>query len=197
MDEHADPRVARTRATVLGAAADIVVEGGPTALTIDAVVARSGVARSTIYRHWPTRDDLLVGVFLDCAPLARVPDPQLGFEDAMRAFLHDLVDQLSDPKWARMMPAMMALKAYEPTIADIEHRMEERQSQLSDHLFDRGEREGWFGPDLDRSAAIALLVGPLVFALITGDTPLTTELADASLRGFLAGLRAPARRAGA
>lgn len=190
MDDSADPRVARTRAAVLDTAADIVVEGGPSALTVDAVVARSGVARSTIYRHWPTRDELLVDVFTHCAPTAIAPDPALGFEDAMRAFLHDLVAQLSDPKWARMMPAMTALKLYEPTIADIERRMEEMQGHVSDDLFDRGEREGRFGPELDRRRSIALLIGPLVFAILTGETPLTNELADEALRCFLAGLDA-------
>ncbi len=188
MDDSADPRVARTRAAVLDTAADIVVEGGPSALTVDAVVARSGVARSTIYRHWPTRDELLVDVFTHCAPAATAPDPTLGFEDAMRVFLHDLVAQLSDPKWARMMPAMTALKLYEPTIAEIERRMEETQGHVSDDLFDRGEREGRFGPALDRRRSIALLIGPLVFAILTGETPLTTDLADEALRCFLAGL---------
>ena len=183
-----DPRVARTRAAVLGSAADIVVEGGPSALTVDAVVARSGVARSTIYRHWQTRDEILVDVFSYCAPSVTAPDPGLGFEDAMRTFLHDLVAQLSDPKWARLMPAMSALKLYEPTIAEIERRMEEMQGHVSDDLFDRGEREGRFGPELDRGRAIALLIGPLVFAIITGETPLTVDLADDALRCFLAGL---------
>src|SRR5690606_191899 len=47
-----DARVARSRATVLRTATDLLVEGGPSAVTIDAIVARSGVAKSTIYRHW-------------------------------------------------------------------------------------------------------------------------------------------------
>lgn len=180
---------------MLGTAADIVVEGGPTALTVDAVVARSGVARSTIYRHWPTRDELLVDVFEFCVPKMDAPAPDLGFEQAMRAFLHDLVRQFGDPKWNRMMPALLALKAYEPTLAGVEKRLEHRQDALADDLFARGEREGLFGPELDRDRSMALLVGPLVFAMLTGETPLTTALADDALRGFLAGLPAPAEPA--
>ncbi len=183
-----DPRVARTRATVLGTAADIVVEQGPTALTVDAVVARSGVARSTIYRHWPTRDELLVDVFDYCAPAIAKPPTDLGFEDAMRYFLHDIVAQMSDPKWNRMLPAMLALKAYEPQIAAMERRMEEMQNDVSADLFARGEREGLFGPELDDRQAIALLVGPLIFAVLTNEVPLSNELADAGLRCFMAGL---------
>ena len=184
-----DPRIARTRATVLSTAADIVVEHGTSALTVDAVVARSGVARSTIYRHWPTRDDLLVDVFEYCVPAIDTPAPGLGFEAAMREFLHGLVGHLADPKWNRMLPALMTLKTYEPTLARVEERMEERQGRVSADLFARGVREGLFGPELDPARAMALLVGPLVFATLTGETPITPELADASLHNFLAGLR--------
>lgn len=184
-----DPRIARTRATVLNTAADIVVEQGTTALTVDAVVARSGVARSTIYRHWPTRDDLLVDVFEYCVPTLESPPPDLGFEEAMRRFLYDVVGHLADPKWNRMLPALMTLKTYEPTLARVEERMEKRQERVSADLFARGVREGLFGPDLDPARAMALLVGPLVFATLTGETPITPELADASLHNFIAGLR--------
>lgn len=186
--EHEDPRIARTRAAVLGTAAELVVDGGPSALTVDAVVARSGVAKSTIYRHWPTRDHLVRDVFQFCAPVPATPAPELSFEAALREFLHDLVAQLSDPKWARMLPALLALKAYEPALSAVDEQVDAMQRQVSDELFARGRREGLFGPELDTQQAIALLVGPLIFALITNETPLTTELADAAVRSFMAGL---------
>ena len=57
-----DPRIARTQKAVIDAATDLLVEGGPAALTMDAVVARSGVAKSTLYRHWETRDALVAAM---------------------------------------------------------------------------------------------------------------------------------------
>lgn len=63
-----DARVARTHATVLRTATDLLVEGGPSTVTVDAIVARSGVAKSTIYRHWDSRDDILVAVIESSAP---------------------------------------------------------------------------------------------------------------------------------
>ena len=72
-----DARVARTRETVMQAAMELLVEGGPGGLTVDAVVARSGVAKSTVYRHWADRDALVADVFNVCAPQMVEPDPDL------------------------------------------------------------------------------------------------------------------------
>ena len=55
-----DPRIEHTRRVVLGAAVEVVAERGFAGASIDAVARRSGVARSTIYRHWPNRMDLLL-----------------------------------------------------------------------------------------------------------------------------------------
>jgi AcrR family transcriptional regulator len=55
-----DPRIERTREVVLKAAVEIVGEQGFSGASIEAISQRSGVARSTIYRHWPQRMDLLL-----------------------------------------------------------------------------------------------------------------------------------------
>ncbi len=187
-----DARVVRTRATVLGTAADIVVEGGPAALTVEAVVARSGVARSTIYRHWPTRDELLIDVFDYCAPSLLVPDAHLHFVEALRALLYDIVAAMSDPKWARLLPVMQALKAYESPMADLDRRLIVRQSVVFDGLFQRGISEGVISADFDQPQAVALLLGPLLFAAVTGTLALSTELADAALDALVRSISLPA-----
>lgn len=182
-----DPRILRTRAAVIDAAVDLVVEGGPTALTVDAVVTRSGVAKSTIYRHWPTRDDLLVGVFDACAPQFPEPPDDASFVEATRMYLHGIVRSMSEPRWSRMMPALLTLKAHEPGIASVEQHMKDRQDVIMRELIGRGIHEGRVRPDIDPAEAIALLVGPLVFVVLTGSMELTEGFADRALEAFLAG----------
>ncbi|MEX1280276.1 MAG: helix-turn-helix domain-containing protein, partial [Acidimicrobiia bacterium] len=65
LDTATDPRIERTRRVVLGAAVEVVAERGFSGATIDAIAQRSGVARSTIYRHWPDRGDLLLEAVSD------------------------------------------------------------------------------------------------------------------------------------
>src|SRR5690606_18685332 len=54
-----DPRVARTRRDVLAAAREVMLEEGWERVTLARVAERSGYARTTLYRHWPQRLDLL------------------------------------------------------------------------------------------------------------------------------------------
>jgi AcrR family transcriptional regulator len=180
-----DPRIARTRANVLRCATDLLVEGGPSAVTIEAIVARSGVARSTIYRHWDTRDDVLLEVIEGCAPHIDAPDPSLGFEDALRALVAELCEVLSDPDWSRVLPALLALRNQEHGIAALEQRLEARQDHALESVLQRGIDEGRLPPDLDHEQAIALLVGPLLFANLTGKLPVGAGFGTTVVDSFL------------
>ncbi|MGN8245723.1 TetR/AcrR family transcriptional regulator [Cellulomonas soli] len=55
-----DPRLTRTREAALSAADELLDAYGMTALTHQNVAARAGLARATVYRHWPTTVDLLL-----------------------------------------------------------------------------------------------------------------------------------------
>jgi AcrR family transcriptional regulator len=181
-----DPRIARTRAAVLDAATELLVEGGPAAVTVDAIVARSGVAKSTIYRHWEARDDILVAVFEACAPNPPTFDESLPFENALRRYVRDVSNLLTDPQWARMIPVMLMLKYHEGGIAALEHRLEDRQRDAVVVALQRGVEEGLLRPGFDVDQAMAHLVGPLLFAHLTGAVPLTPEFADRTVDVFLA-----------
>jgi AcrR family transcriptional regulator len=180
-----DVRVARTRASVLRTATDLLVEGGPSAVTIDAIVARSGVAKSTIYRHWATRDDVLVSVIEGCAPQIEPPDESLAFEDALRALTADLVRMLNDPHWARVLPALLVLRTQKHGIADLEQRIEKRQEHAIDAVLRRGFDEGVLAPDVDVDEASALLVGPLLMANLMGKPTVDDAFCDKVVEAFL------------
>ncbi len=180
-----DARVARTRAAVLRTATDLLVEGGPSAVTIDAIVARSGVAKSTIYRHWESRDDVLVAVIENCAPNLVAPDPALGFEHGLRMLVSQVRQALADPEWARVIPALLLLKSHQAGIADLEERLGDRQDQTLASIVAQGITEGVLPADIDVEQVAALLFGPLVFAHLTGRPPVTDDLAQRIVDGFL------------
>jgi AcrR family transcriptional regulator len=180
-----DARVARTQATVLRTATDLLVEGGPSAVTIDAIVSRSGVAKSTIYRHWESRDDVLVAVIESCAPHVGPPDAALGFEAGLRHLVAEFCGMLNDPDWARVLPALLALRTQQHGVADLEQRLEKRQEHAVETVLQRGIDEGLLAPDLDLDRATAVLVGPMLFAAIMEKPPIDGAFCDHVVDIFL------------
>ena len=186
-----NPRVARTRERVIRAATDLLVEGGPWAVTVDAVVARSGVAKSTIYRHWESRDELLVEILACCAPAIDIPRAELTVAEAFRDVLHRVVAVLRDPDSGRAVPMLLMLKSELKGAAELETELENHQLALIyDHLA-RGVREGVLRDGLDPHVVAAQLFGPVLFAHLTGMLALTDDFADALVDSFLAGHRTP------
>ena len=191
-DSETDQRVARTRSAVLRSATDLLVEGGPSAVTIDAIVARSGVAKSTIYRHWESRDEVLVDAIERCAPTLAPPDAALGFEHAVRAIVDQAYAALNDPEWARIIPALLLLKAHQTEIADLEERIGRHQDETLDAMVALGVAEDRLPAGADVQEIAAQLVGPLVFAHLKGRPRITKafaqRVADTFLRANAAGV---------
>ena len=183
-----DPRIERTRAAVMEAATDLVLEAGPSALTMDAVVARSGVAKSTLYRHWATRDELVGAVFAHLAPDFEPVDPTLGFEDALRVVVGVMVDLMADEHWQRVVPALLLLRAHHPDLAALQDELKQEQDDVIQEVLSRGMREGILPADLDLELAITLTVGPILMAGLIGTVPLddrfTTTLTERLLRSL-------------
>lgn len=190
-----DPRVARSRAAVLGAARTLLVDGGPGAVTVDAVVAASGVAKTTIYRHWPSQRELLVAVMRDCAPaldelVAAAHDDD--FETALRRVVASVAAMFSDESWVRVLPGMIALKRELHDLEEFQNELEQRNKDAIGAVLAKGIAEGRVRPDIDAELTGLYLGGPfLMAALLDGRVPagLGDEIVDrflASEAAFLA-----------
>ena len=83
------PRNPAVGERILDAALDLLRGKGPGALTIDAVSARSGVARTTIYRRFPDRRALIAAT-LDELVEVSTPAPDLPMEEKLRWVLAEV-----------------------------------------------------------------------------------------------------------
>src|ERR1022692_2909133 len=80
-------RSEESRRAILTAAFELTAEGGYAGLTIDGIAARSGSGKQTIYRWWPSKDDVRLEALATKADL-HVPSPDEGSYPAdLRAFL--------------------------------------------------------------------------------------------------------------
>ena len=80
-----DPRTARTDRRIVAGALRLLREGGPQRVTIEAVSALTGVAKTSIYRRHDNSTQLLEAALQHTAPVAQVLPEDVGWEQALTA----------------------------------------------------------------------------------------------------------------
>lgn len=179
-----DPRVARSRAKVLEAATTLLIETGPRSVTVDAVSDRSGVAKSTLYRHWESRQDLIVDVFRSNDPGSIDPDPDLCFVDALREVVGAMADSFSDPVWRQIFPSLLSMRTHLPEVAEIFDAEHEGHIEMFAAVLARGVAEGVLPRDVDPMLTLHFFVGPIMIAAMT-EKVVVVDVAEFVLGRFL------------
>lgn len=185
----ARPRSDIARRKVIAAVTDIMVERGAGGVTIDEVAARSGVAKTTIYRHWPDRAALV----LDTARshFADFDSPDTGsLRGDLRAYFGLVDDHTLSGTAGNVMPMVLEASARDPEMAGILDAIAtERQRDLEAILERAGER-GEFTSDLDNDQLLGVIVGPVVFHKLVRRQPLTPAYVETCIEVALAGIAA-------
>jgi len=184
-----DPRVARSRAKTLQSAAELLIEGGVRAVTMDAIAERSGVSKSTMYRHFPSRTALVITVLRHGSPNLDIEIPPGNFDDGIRGFVTSLASSMADPELARLLPELMSLKNTMPDAHALVQRKRGDLFATVQTIVDRGTHEGLLPTDTDVATTLDLLVGPLVLAVINDETERLTTIADEVSDRYLASCR--------
>jgi AcrR family transcriptional regulator len=187
-----DPRVERSRAAVLDAAVELLLAGGVPALTVEAVVERSGVARSTIYRHWATRRDLLVAAFERLMPVVAEPDVQGPLRERLRTLLEARVANLRAATWAAAIPTLLEATSRDPELAGVRERLREQHRGPVRATLERAIEHGELPVDTDIDEAVSQLAGPIVFRQLISGEPIDAQFARRVVELFLASRRGPA-----
>ena len=187
-----DPRSARSRERVLAAAWALLREGGAQACTIEAVAAASGVAKTTIYRQFDDREDVIFAVLDMLKPTPQIPDTG-DVADDVEWTLHDLAAGLFRTETSQVMASMIDL-------AERSERAEEMATQFGAkrrellaarlrRAVDRGELRG----DVDVELLVAQLVGPLFYRRYISRQATSRAFVSRLARTTLGPLLAPPR----
>jgi AcrR family transcriptional regulator len=182
-----DPRVARTRATVLSAAIDLLADRGYSGFSVEGIVERTGVAKTTIYRHWPTRDDLLAAAITELDGNGTLPDTGSVRQD-LRDLLARKVRGARTPRWERCMPALVEAATRHPELAWMIAQQATRMLAELETLLGRGIERGELRRDLDPQLAASAIIGPIAFRrLMLGEAP-TLQRASAVIDLVMQGI---------
>jgi AcrR family transcriptional regulator len=159
----ADPRVIRSKASILEACAELISEEGFTGVSIEAVASRSGAAKTTIYRHWPSREALLIEAFGICSE-APYPSPDTGsLREDLLVVLAGLALKLNEGGWCSALSSLADAASRDPELERLHiSTLGVRRRPLTD-ILDRAVARGDLPADLNIEDAVALLTGPLFY----------------------------------
>lgn len=166
---------------------ELLHEVGVERLSIEGVAARSGVAKTTIYRHWPGKADLVVDAVRTCArPL---PTPNTGDLRAdLCSCLLALRDAVVDSGMARILPSLLDAAQRDPDFADLFERLQDERDLPVRTVLELALLRGALDPDVDLDTAVDLVVGPLLLRMLVTHAPLDdgflAEVVDRALRGL-------------
>lgn len=184
-----DPRTERTRETVLAAAAELLADRGFERVTIDGLAERSGVARSTIYRNWPERAQLLAQAFaVMCPHHAEVDEGSL--EADLRLIGTTLAQGLAHEDWGRALPSLIAAADHDADLREASVAFTgERRAALRSVLV-RARERGEVRPEADLDQAVRRFSGPFFYARLISREPLDEAFVEAQVADALTMLRA-------
>jgi AcrR family transcriptional regulator len=173
-------RTARTRAAVRDATNAELAEHGYAGLTVEAVAARSGVHKTTLYRRWGGVDGLIV----DALTLADEDDwqpPDTGsFDRDLLELAREVLATFADPATAAAPTAFVAAAFQSPRAATALHAFYAERHRRSAVVVTRAVARGEVPAGTDAVAVVTAVVAPIYYRVLLAGEPPTAELADRS-----------------
>ncbi|RHA44449.1 TetR/AcrR family transcriptional regulator [Cellulomonas rhizosphaerae] len=173
-------RSASSRRAILDASLDLCADQGYGPVTVEAIAARAGVSKKTIYRWWPSKGAVVLEALDDAAnPAADFPDSGDLLEDLV-VQMEGLVRGLfSDRRFGPALVGLIADTQHDPMLARglvddlFGPRVEDARRRLV-----KARDVGQISQDADPNLVIELLYAPLYYRLLLhqGDLHDTTEL---------------------
>jgi AcrR family transcriptional regulator len=190
-------RSERSRRAIYAAALALVGEVGYPKTTVEAIAARAGVGKQTIYRWWSSKADVLLEAFLDLAGQAaraagQEPDavPDTGDLAAdLKAVLRATVDELLDPRFEVPSRALAAEGVVNEQLGrEFVAKLLEPQLQLYVSRLRSAQEAGQVRAGVDPRIALELFVAPLAQRWLQRTGPISYAYTDTLVEYALHGI---------
>ena len=135
---------------------------GLAGVSIDEVSRVSGVSKTTIYRHWPSRASLLIDACSRLGGLHNVPDTGRLQEDLF-ILISSLADQLQTASWSSVYPSIIDAAERDPEISAMQAKWHEGLLAPFHTVIERARNRREIGVECSASDMIAGLLGPLFY----------------------------------
>ncbi len=194
IEEAVDPRVTRSRAAILEATAALLIEGGFANVTIERIAARSGVAKTTIYRHWKSRSRLIFDAFENLLKPAGLPPEPRSLREGLVSMLNSLTRGLTESRWAPAVGALVEAADRDEELRGLVHDFLAERMEPARLLLARAKDLGELRPDLEVDVAVGMLAGPVFYRRLVSREEFGHEFAEQVVDFFLASARPDTRK---
>jgi AcrR family transcriptional regulator len=179
-------QIRRTKEAVLATTYKLMSESGIGGVNIEEVARRSGVAKTTIYRHWQSRSALLLDA---CSRLGSRPEvPNTGsLRGDLTLLLTRLAEQLRTASWPAILPSIIDAAERDPDIAQLHARLQAGFSAPYLAVIERAKKRGELSSRDDASELVASMVGSLFFRRWFSREPLDDKFVKRLITRVVAG----------
>ena len=171
------PRSPEAHAAILRAALELALEGGLRGLSMEAIAARAGVGKATIYRRWKSKEALFVEAVQQLARMPEIPDTGTVRGD-LETVVAATIGRMAREAF-RIIPRLLADAADDPHLlaAMQEALLTPRRAALGE-ILRRGVARGELRADLDVELVTEIVFGTTVASVLMsgGDTSALPEL---------------------
>jgi AcrR family transcriptional regulator len=191
------PRDPEADRAILEATIELLSEDGFDGLSIEAVAARAGVGKTTVYRRWPSKIPLVVDVISHLKMPASVVIPDgMSTRDALVRFLSAIVRTHGSEPRDRILAGLVGAMSRDAELADaLRAGLVSSRRNVVFGLIERGIARGEIRPDVDVEVVADLLGGPIVMRTLITGMPVTPRLVRQIVTLVLDGSATPPGRA--
>jgi AcrR family transcriptional regulator len=171
----------RSRQAILTATADLLGEVGYTKLAVEAIAARAGVGKQTIYRWWPDKGAVVLDAYLALVGADQdlaLPDSG-DLEADLRKVLGFMVDSLAEPVFEQRYRALLTAIQDDPELAAaLLDRLLKPWLEATKERLLAAQQAGQIG-DVDLEVAAELIYGPIYYRWLLRTAPISRQYLDA------------------
>ncbi|MEV4143472.1 TetR/AcrR family transcriptional regulator [Amycolatopsis sp. NPDC049691] len=183
-----DPRVARSRRAILDAAVELLVEQGFAGTTVEAIAARSGAAKTTIYRQWPDKHAVLRAAVESIVPAA-APSDTGSLHGDLVTFARDLDRILHTAPTSALIPGLLDAAERDPGLAKVLAAFTARRRKPVHDAVARAIARGEAAANTDPEFVADLFLGPLFYRRLLSREPLDDAFVERVVEVTLASTR--------
>ena len=184
------PRSEQAEQAIIEATLDLFAEQGFEGVCVEAVAARAGVGKATIYRRWPNKEELLLAALGSLKSPFPEPNGESVREDLL-AMVKVMCADKSDPRKARRYALLLGEgQKYPRLMARYKETVVQPRRDAMRAVIRRGIQAGELRPDTDVEIAMLTLTGVIMAHEKSPDAALDDDFATRLVDGLLLGLSA-------